>query len=118
MSIYSEKNKTATMFFLKKPSLVLSVVSSMFDPLLLVSPVLIVGCLLFQEATRLKLDQDVPRNIQTEWLSWLKDLSDLDQVRIPRCIKPQDGSYTILAPPVRKLMGVVATLDASIRMVK
>ena len=71
---------------------ILSVVSSMFDPLGLVSPVLIIGRLLFQEATRLKLmwDQEVPQNIEMAWLSWLKDLSDLDQVRIPRCIKPQD----------------------------
>ena len=35
-------------------------------------------------------DQEVPQNIQTAWLSWLKDLSNLDQVRIARCIKPQD----------------------------
>ena len=68
----------------------LSVISSMYDPLGIVSPVLIVGKIILQDATRLKLtwDEEVPMEMQQSWLSWLQSLGDLRMFRFPRCIKP------------------------------
>jgi hypothetical protein len=69
---------------------ILKITSSMFDPLGLISPVLIVGKMIFQTATRLKIDwdQEIPLDLQKKWLEWTESLSSLADVRIPRCIKP------------------------------
>ncbi|KAG1669999.1 hypothetical protein GQR58_017185 [Nymphon striatum] len=68
----------------------LSVVSSMFDPLGLVNPILISGKLLLQEATRRKLswDETIPRDIELSWKSWLDDVEEVKQLKIARCFKP------------------------------
>ena len=68
----------------------LKAVSSMFDPLGLISPVLIVGKMLFQSATRLKIDWDeeVPLRLQRQWHEWTESLKSLVNIGIPRCVKP------------------------------
>ncbi|KAG1655535.1 hypothetical protein GQR58_024454 [Nymphon striatum] len=73
----------------------LSVVSSMFDPLGLVNPILISGKLLLQEATRRKLswDEIVPRDIELSWKSWLDDVEEVKQLKIARCFKPISEAY-------------------------
>lgn len=69
---------------------ILSIVSSNFDPLGLVSPVTIVGKVLFQDCTRLQLDWDepVPDEVNCKWRAWMTSFGDLKDVMIPRCIKP------------------------------
>ena len=69
---------------------ILSYVSSLYDPLGLVCPVVICGKLIFQEATRLQLSWNsvVPSHLSDRWLSWVSTLSDLDSLRFDRCVLP------------------------------
>ena len=80
--------------------IILSLVSSTFDPLGFLSPVLIGGRIIFQGVTRLKLSWDdlVPDDIRVTWQKWLRSIADLSVVRIPRCIKPSqfDDCYVEL----------------------
>lgn len=59
-------------------SKILSLVSSVFDPLGLVSPIIIGGKLILQDATRLKLpwDEKVPQELQNVWNAWTIDVSN------------------------------------------
>ena len=67
---------------------ILSHVSSMYDPLGLIIPIVIRGRLLFQEATRLRLgwDDPVPPSLKSKWTSWLSSLNVLDELCFPRCV--------------------------------
>ena len=68
----------------------LSIISTMYDPLGIVSPVLIAGKIILQDATRLKIgwDEEVPASMQQSWIHWLQSLADLKRLRVPRCVKP------------------------------
>ena len=67
----------------------LSIVSSIFDPLGLISPLVLPGRLLFRQATSRKLDWDalVPPEIRNDWHMWLKSFASLHHLKIPRCVK-------------------------------
>jgi hypothetical protein len=67
----------------------LSFVTSTFDPLGLISPVLVIGKMLFQDATRLQLPWDacVPSDLLEKWRQWWDSLRTLPAVQIARCIK-------------------------------
>ena len=75
----------------------LSFVASIFDPIGLVTPWVLPGKLLLQEATHLKLDwdQSVPANIQSKVDAWVSALGKLREVSFPHCVKPLsfDGGY-------------------------
>ena len=75
----------------------LSSVSSLYDPLGLLSPVLIVGKIIFQDATRLALgwDAEVPYDMRSSWASWTRSLQEVACIEVPRCIKtyPFDDGY-------------------------
>ena len=70
----------------------LSKVSSMYDPLGLICPVILQGRVLFQEATRMKLDWDdgIPSELSHRWSQWLSSLSHLSSLSFPRCIIPKE----------------------------
>ena len=71
--------------------LILSIVSAIFDPLGLIAPITVVGRMIFQDVTRLKLswDECVPLDVLQRWNAWIQSLVDLHFLRIPRCIKPR-----------------------------
>ena len=75
----------------------LSILSSMFDPLGMISPILVVGKIILQDVTRLKLDWDdpVPSEIASRWVDWLNTLDGVKSFNIPRCVKPSsfDGAH-------------------------
>ena len=56
--------------------IMLSNIATMYDPLRLITPIAVRGKILFQEATRPKLDWDVPvpEDVATRWRAWLMPL--------------------------------------------
>ena len=68
----------------------LSIVSSIFDPLGLLGPFVLSGKLLFQEATARKLswDEGISKDLEENWDIWMQSLGSVSQLRFPRCIKP------------------------------
>lgn len=71
---------------------ILSTVSSIFDPLGFVAPVLLEGKAILQELCRNSVgwDDPVSTEIQTQWLKWKSRLHELQNLAIPRCYKPDD----------------------------
>ncbi|XP_071109472.1 uncharacterized protein [Haliotis cracherodii] len=69
---------------------ILSVVSSVYDPLGLMAPFILISKQLLQNLHKEQKDwdEDVDSKIQKIWHQWLKDLSLLENIHIPRCYKP------------------------------
>lgn len=65
---------------------ILSIVSSIYDPLGFVTPMLMEGIKILQEPCREKADLDdpVPENIKTRWERWGEELPSLGELSIPR----------------------------------
>ena len=70
---------------------VLSVVSSLFDPLGFLSPFVFTAKILLQELWRQKLswDQEIPEPYSSLWQKWLQELPCVTTIEIPRCYKAQ-----------------------------
>ncbi|XP_077973258.1 uncharacterized protein LOC144428215 [Styela clava] len=69
---------------------VLAILSSVFDPMGIVSPVILQARLIFQELCRQQLgwDETIGENEQIAWESWTKAIPELSEVKLPRYIKP------------------------------
>ena len=65
----------------------LKVTSSFFDPLGILSPVVVKMKLLFQSLCQGNVAWDVPllEPVRRQWKSWLQDLREVQQIMIPRC---------------------------------
>jgi len=77
---------------------ILSLASSLFDPLGLISPIIIRAKVLLQEIWLLKLnwDESVPQNICSTWLDLLQELSTISSLKIPRfCPGMRAASFQI-----------------------
>lgn len=69
---------------------VLSIVSSVFDPIGFLGPVVLPAKLILQELCKLKLDWDekVPENLEDSFKSWIRDMEEVKKLEIKRCMKP------------------------------
>lgn len=67
---------------------VLSVLCSVYDPMGLVSPVILTARLLFQNLCRLDIswDEQIPDDIANKWSKWMNSLSSLSELRVNRCV--------------------------------
>jgi hypothetical protein len=72
---------------------VLSTVASIFDPLGLVSPIILKGRQILQEACRegIDWDEELPPALLGQWKAWLLDLKALSSMQIPRCYFAKAG---------------------------
>ena len=76
---------------------ILSIVSSLFDPLGLVSPVTLQAKSLLQKLCRSGLDWGRPISNEEEkiWSKWLLELPKLREFHIQRCVGPVKGASTV-----------------------
>lgn len=70
---------------------ILSIVSSIYDPLGFVGPFTLPAKMLLQDLCRQKLgwDDPLPESDLQRWRDWLKDLPRLENLSIRRCFKPE-----------------------------
>ena len=75
---------------------ILSIVSSVYDPLGFVAPFILSAKLILQDLRRLKLDWDdkIPEEFLERWQAWLSDLPQLETVAVQRCFKPASTKET------------------------
>ena len=68
----------------------LSKVASLFDPLGFVAPITLFAKCLLQRLCNLNLgwDAEIPEEEATNWKTWTEDLTNLETLRVPRCISP------------------------------
>ena len=68
----------------------LSTVSSIYDPLGLISPFILPAKKLLQELCRVDIgwDDEIPDNYKTPWLKWLDEVPLIENFHINRCLKP------------------------------
>ena len=71
---------------------ILSLVSSLYDPLGFAAPLILPAKVLLQQLCRLDFgwDETVPNETLTEWREWVEDLPRLKLVSWPRCFKPKE----------------------------
>lgn len=71
---------------------ILSTVSSVYDPLGFVAPVVLTGRQILQEICSLDSDWDtpVPDHIRKKWEAWRTDILHLKNLTIERCFKPRN----------------------------
>ena len=87
----SEVNKKATR------RRILSVMSSIYDPLGFVAPFTLRAKIILQELCREQVswDEEIPKKYRQRWESWLQEFCKLKNLKIDRCYKPYEfGNLT------------------------
>lgn len=69
---------------------ILSVTSSIYDPLGFLAPVVLSAKKILQDLCRRRLgwDDPLPPSVAGEWMAWLEDLHNLENWEVSRCLKP------------------------------
>jgi len=65
---------------------ILSEVAKLFDPLSLLDPVIVIAKLILRDLWQLAIqwDESVPQDIHTRWIAFRTQMSNLNQLKIPR----------------------------------
>ena len=70
----------------------LSVMSSVFDPLGIASPMVLPARILIQNLFKKNIgwDDKIDEEDEKRWLLWLSGISELENISVPRCLKPEN----------------------------
>lgn len=76
---------------------ILSMTSSVYDPLGILSPVILPAKSILQELCRLRSgwDDAVPDHIAQQWSRWMEELPQLTSFGVDRCFKPPEFGETV-----------------------
>ena len=71
---------------------ILSTVSSIYDPLGFIAPVILMGKQILQRMCKDNIgwDEFIPEDLRMKWESWRHNLFELESIRINRCLKPDN----------------------------
>ena len=71
---------------------ILSVLSSVYDPLGLISPFILNARRIAQELFRRNIgwDEMIPQDLSRQWETWTEQVCDLEKFTVPRCILPKE----------------------------
>ena len=69
---------------------VLSMLSSVYDPLGLASPFVLIARRIVQNLCQEKIgwDDPIPEKERKQWEQWISGLQDMKQISVPRCVQP------------------------------
>ncbi|XP_054869314.1 uncharacterized protein LOC129349591 [Amphiprion ocellaris] len=78
---------------------ILSMMSSIYDPLGMLSPVILLARNILQELCRLRTgwDDAVPDHLGQQWSRWMEELQHLTDFGLERCFKPPEFGATVEA---------------------
>lgn len=78
---------------------ILSMVSSIYDPLGFLCPLTLPAKLLLQDLCRLKCswDQPIPQACAERWRRWATGLDELQDFSVKRCVKPSEAGASVKA---------------------
>ena len=78
---------------------ILSVVSSVYDPLGFAAPFILLAKEILQSLCRTSMgwDSPIPEEYSKRWEAWLKELPKLENLKIKRCFKPPDFGEVVSA---------------------
>ncbi|KAJ8333724.1 hypothetical protein SKAU_G00410430 [Synaphobranchus kaupii] len=71
---------------------ILSVTSSIYDPLGFLAPAILPAKMLMQQLCkdRFAWDDEIPEQLGRKWTTWLQELHQLSDVSVNRCVRPVD----------------------------
>ncbi|KAJ8416515.1 hypothetical protein AAFF_G00358030 [Aldrovandia affinis] len=78
---------------------ILSMMSSVYDPLGMLSPVILPARNILQELCRLRISWDdaVPEHLAQQWSKWMEELRQLSDFGVDRCFKPPEFGEAVKA---------------------
>ncbi len=70
---------------------ILSAMSSIYDPLGFLAPLIVPAKLLLQELCRRNVgwDEEIPQSLSDKWIVWKEELKQITNFQVSRCIKPK-----------------------------
>ena len=85
---------------------ILSTVSSLYDPVGLISPVILKGKHFVKIlcSDGYDWDEPVPEEIAASWLQWKESIPLLSEISVPRCYVSSEGKIKIYEPEVKNLV--------------